>query len=146
MTPSARFWFVIGGGLALLGVILEAYGAHALREGLGPERWNTFQVASRNHMYHALGLLAVGAAGAHAPGRLLDAAGWLLVAGIGLFSGSLYLAAVTDVAAFRALPGLGGLAFAGGWAALVAGVLRPPAEQRAGRAAADQAPPASETR
>jgi uncharacterized membrane protein YgdD (TMEM256/DUF423 family) len=134
MTTAARRWFVIGGGLALLGVVLEAYGAHALRDWLGPDRWNTFQVASRNHMYHALALFAIGAASAHGPGRLLDAAGWLFVVGIGLFAGSLYLAAITDVAAFRALPGAGGLAFVAGWAALVVGVLwPPPAGERAER-------------
>lgn len=124
LPAAGRLWVGLGAALALLGVILEAYGAHAVRDNLGPERWGAFQTASRNHMYHALALLAVGLVGARAGGRLLSLAGWLLVAGIVLFSGSLYLAAVTGLEALRALPGLGGLAFVAGWAALLAAVLR----------------------
>jgi uncharacterized membrane protein YgdD (TMEM256/DUF423 family) len=120
----SRFWFVMAAGLALLGVAGEAFGSHALREVIGAERWATYQTGSRNHMYHALGLFAVGVARQHGQARLADAAGWLLVAGIALFSGPLYVVAVTGVEALRALPGIGGTAFLAGWGALILSVLR----------------------
>ena len=59
-------------------------------------------------MYHALALYAARFASSQRRSDLIDAAGWLLVTGITLFSGSLYLAAITNVALFRLTPGLGG--------------------------------------
>ena len=119
-----RFWFVLGSAVALLGVIAEAYGSHSLRETLGADRWGTFQTAARNHMYHALALLAVSFARAHWGGPLVTMAGWLLLAGILLFSGSLYLLAITEVKAFGVVTGVGGLAFVAGWTSLIVGVLK----------------------
>jgi uncharacterized membrane protein YgdD (TMEM256/DUF423 family) len=85
---------------------------------VSPEALQIFETGARYHMYHALGLLAVAWAVARWPGGWASAAGWLFVAGTVLFSGSLYLLAVTGVRALGAVTPFGGLAFILGWLAL----------------------------
>jgi uncharacterized membrane protein YgdD (TMEM256/DUF423 family) len=89
-----------------------------------PERLGVFQVATRNHLYHALGLFVVSFAGAYLDPRLVDLAGWLLLAGIVIFAGSLYLLVLTDVPILGAITPIGGLAFLAGWATLVYAAIR----------------------
>jgi uncharacterized membrane protein YgdD (TMEM256/DUF423 family) len=74
-------------------------------------------------MYHALALLLTAALMPRFPGRAIVAAGWLFVSGIVLFSGSLYLLAVTGVTVLGAITPIGGVAFLAGWAALVVAML-----------------------
>jgi uncharacterized membrane protein YgdD (TMEM256/DUF423 family) len=76
-------------------------------------------------MYHALALLLTAALAGREPGRAVAAAGWLFVAGIVLFSGSLYLLAVTGVTILGAITPVGGVAFLAGWASLAIAALRP---------------------
>ena len=111
-----RVFFVLGSILALVAVAAGAFGAHALRERLAPEMLQTFEVAARYHMYHALALLAVAWATTRWPGSA--AAGWLFLAGIVVFSGSLYLLSLTGQRWLGAITPLGGLAFLGGWLVL----------------------------
>lgn len=126
MADRTRFWFLMATALALLGVLMEGLGSDILRRGMSPDHWATFQAAARNHLYHALGLFAVSFAAMRWRGRLVDVAGWLLIAGVVLFSGTLYLVAATGQDGLRSLlPGVGGLALIAGWAALLIAVLRP---------------------
>jgi len=113
-----RVFFGLGALSAGLAVALGAFAAHGLRGRLSPEALATFETGARYHMYHALALLAVAWASARWPGGATSAAGWLFVAGTVLFSGSLYLLAVTGVRALGAITPLGGLAFIAGWIAL----------------------------
>jgi uncharacterized membrane protein YgdD (TMEM256/DUF423 family) len=113
-----RLFFVLGAALSFLAVALGAFGAHALRDRLTPDLLTTFETGVRYHFYHALGLFAVAYAIARWPGGSGTAAGWLLIAGIILFSGSLYLLALTGVRWLGAITPLGGLAFLAGWAVL----------------------------
>jgi uncharacterized membrane protein YgdD (TMEM256/DUF423 family) len=76
-----------------------------------------FEIGVRYQMYHALALLALGAVAGRLPGGAVAAAGWLFVAGTVIFSGSLYLLAVTGARWLGAVTPLGGLAFLAGWAA-----------------------------
>ena len=112
--------FLLLGSLAgFLGVGLGAFGAHGLKTRLSAEMLAVFETGVRYQMYHALALLVVSAAIGHlGPARLLVVAGWLFVAGIVLFSGSLYALALTGVTTLGAITPLGGLAFLGGWACL----------------------------
>lgn len=121
-----RIFVVIGSLSALLAVAAGAFGAHALREtfGAAPDLQNTFETAVRYHMYHSLGLLAAAWAASRWPGSLADYAGWLFLAGIVLFSGSLYGLSLTGVRWLGAITPLGGLAFMAGWAALALGAWR----------------------
>jgi uncharacterized membrane protein YgdD (TMEM256/DUF423 family) len=111
--------FVLIGALAgVAGVGLGAFGAHGLRGRLSPEMIAVFETGVRYHMYHALALVATAALLGRLDGRLINAAGWLFTAGIVLFSGSLYVVALTGISVFGAITPLGGLAFLAGWACL----------------------------
>ena len=117
-------WFATGAILAGLGVVLGAFGAHALRPRVTPELLAIFETGVRYHMYHALGLLAVGWAAARWGSPWIAAAGWLFLAGIVIFSGSLYILALTGVRGWGAVTPLGGLGFILGWVALAIGAYR----------------------
>lgn len=113
-----RVFFGLGALSAALAVALGAFAAHGLRSRVSPEALQAFETGARYHMYHALALLAVAWAVSRWPSAWVSAAGWLFVAGTVLFSGSLYLLAVTGVRALGAITPLGGLAFILGWLAL----------------------------
>jgi len=113
-----RLFILIGALMGFLGVALGAFGAHGLRTRLGPEMLAVFETGVRYQMYHALALLVLGALAPGIAGRLATAAGWSFTAGIVLFSGSLYLLALTDVRILGAITPLGGVAFLIGWACL----------------------------
>jgi uncharacterized membrane protein YgdD (TMEM256/DUF423 family) len=119
MMPSMDRTFVLIGALAgVVGVALGAFGAHGLRARLSPEMLAVFETGVRYQMYHALALLALGALGPTISGRLATVAGWSFTAGIVIFSGSLYLLALTDVRTLGAITPIGGVAFLLGWACL----------------------------
>jgi uncharacterized membrane protein YgdD (TMEM256/DUF423 family) len=113
-----RLFFRLGALLALAAVAAGAFGAHALRDRLTPERLAVFETGARYQMYHALGLIAVAWALTRWPGQLPVWAGWLFVAGTVLFSGSLYLLALTGIRWWGAVTPLGGVAFLSGWLCL----------------------------
>ncbi len=111
-----RLWIVIGAASAFVSVAAGAFGAHGLKSRLTPDLLTIFETGARYHMYHSLGLIAVGLLAASRPSGLLTGAGWAMVAGILLFSGSLYALALSGVRALGAITPLGGLAFLAGWA------------------------------
>jgi uncharacterized membrane protein YgdD (TMEM256/DUF423 family) len=113
-----RVFFGLGSVSAGLAVALGAFAAHGLRSRISPEALQTFETGARYHMYHALALLVVAWAATRWPGGAVTAAGWLFVAGTLLFSGSLYLLAVTGMRVLGAITPFGGLAFILGWLAL----------------------------
>src|SRR5436190_7898399 len=116
--------FLLAGAVAgLIGVGFGAFGAHGLRGRLTPDMLAVFETGVRYHMYHALALLLTAALMPRVPGKAIVAAGWLFVAGIVLFSGSLYLLAVTGVTILGAITPIGGVAFLAGWASLVVAML-----------------------
>ena len=116
-----RVFLGLGAVSAFVAVALGAFGAHALRTRLVPDMLSVFEVGVRYQLYHALALLAVGAVAGRLPGGAVAAAGWLFVAGTVLFSGSLYLLALTGHRWLGAVTPLGGVAFLAGWAALAWG-------------------------
>jgi len=77
-----------------------------------------FETGVRYQMYHALALLAVGWAATRWPGTLVNASGWLFVAGVLIFSGSLYVMTFTGMRWLGAITPIGGLCFILGWLAL----------------------------
>jgi uncharacterized membrane protein YgdD (TMEM256/DUF423 family) len=116
--------FLLAGAIAgLIAVGFGAFGAHGLRGRLSPEMLAVFETGVRYHMYHALALLLVAALAGRMEGRAIVAAGWLFVAGIMLFSGSLYLLAVTGITILGAITPIGGVAFLAGWIALAVAAL-----------------------
>lgn len=114
-----RTFLLIGAVLGFLGVVLGAFGAHALKSRLSPEMLAVFETGVRYQMYHAFAVLIVAAGIGHiGNARLLVMAGWFFFAGVLLFSGSLYALALTGVGVLGAATPIGGLLFLIGWACL----------------------------
>lgn len=104
------------GGLA---VVLGAFAAHGLKERLAPDLLATFEVGVRYHMYHALAMLAVAAAARDLwPSTAATVACWAWLAGVVIFSGSLYALALSGARWLGAVTPIGGVAFIVGWLAL----------------------------
>lgn len=117
---SAR-WCALGALTAGLAVAAGAFGAHGLKEQIPADRLTIFEVGVRYQMYHALAVLIVSLL---PDSRPRDAAGWAFLAGIVVFSGSLYVMALSGVRWWGAITPIGGVAFLIGWGLLVwAGVL-----------------------
>lgn len=121
---QVRTFLLLGAAFAFLGVALGAFGAHGLRGRVSPDDLEIFQTGVRYHMYHALALLAVAWIGTRVPGAGVGIAGWLFVAGILVFSGSLYLLVLSGIRWLGAITPLGGLALLAGWLILAWSVWR----------------------
>jgi uncharacterized membrane protein YgdD (TMEM256/DUF423 family) len=119
-----RTFFGLGAVFAFLGVALGAFGAHALRSSLGASDLATFETGVRYQVYHALALLAASWAMTRWPGATVTAAGWLFVAGIVLFSGSLYVLVLSGQRWMGAITPFGGLCLLAAWALLAWRALR----------------------
>jgi uncharacterized membrane protein YgdD (TMEM256/DUF423 family) len=122
----ARRFLLIAALSGMLLVMLGAFGAHALEARLPPGHLIWWQKAVHYQGLHTLALLGVGLLALQHPERALSAAGWLFVAGILLFSGSLYTLALTDLRALGMVTPFGGTAFIAGWVALALAAWRLP--------------------
>ena len=119
-----RLWLGFGAGFGLLGVALGAFGAHALKAQLEPRMLDIFETGVRYQMYHALALILLAALAGHLPEGPAAWAGRLFVAGIVLFSGSLYVLAVSGVTWLGAITPMGGVCFLAAWALLLVAAVR----------------------
>jgi uncharacterized membrane protein YgdD (TMEM256/DUF423 family) len=125
MATTAKTFLALGALAALAAVLLGAFGAHALKARLAGDALALWRTAVEYHFWHALGLLAVGLAAAHLPASaLLRWSGALMLAGIVLFSGSLYLLALGGARWLGMVTPAGGVAFLAAWALLAAAALR----------------------
>ena len=114
-----RLLTLLGALQALAAVALGAFGAHGLANGVSPALLETWRTAVQYHFGHALGLLLLALLlHAHPQSGGMRWAAWLLLAGIVLFSGSLYLLVLSGQRWLGAVTPLGGLAFLAGWSAL----------------------------
>ena len=114
----------LGAVSGFLGVAAGAFGAHGLRGSLSPERLQVFETGARYQLIHAVAIVVVAVALDRADSRALVAAGWLLVAGTVIFSGSLYALSLSGVRVWGAVTPIGGLCFLVGWLLLAAGLAR----------------------
>lgn len=121
-----RIFLMLGSALGFLGVAAGAFGAHGLREKLSPDLLEIYETAVHYHLVHALALLATAWVAARTDTAVARAAGWLFVAGILIFSGSLYVLSMTGLRWMGAVTPLGGLAFLAGWASLFWASMRLP--------------------
>ncbi len=120
-----RIWMVLGAFNAFLSVALGAFGAHGLRGHISERLLTVYHTGVEYQMSHALALFALGIwleRNPRAPFGNLAAA--LLLTGIVLFSGSLYLLAVTGNRSLGIVTPIGGVCFLTGWAVVVMSVLR----------------------
>ncbi len=114
-------WAQLGAMMMVVAVGLGAFGAHALKSRLTPEMHAIFEVGVRYHVYHALALIAVAWLSSVRAGNAVTASGLCFVAGIVLFSGSLYAYALTGAKLFVFVTPFGGLLFLAGWVAFFLG-------------------------
>lgn len=104
-------------------VALGAFGAHALRGQVSDYHYTVFQTGVQYHSIHALALIALGITLFHIPSKWLTRAGWLFLLGIALFSGSLYLLALTGSRPLGIITPLGGVSFLLAWISFAIGVV-----------------------
>lgn len=128
-----RRMIVAAAMLLALGVGLGAFGAHALRMRLDPAMLAVWQTGVQYHLVHAMGALVVAMLALTQPEmRLLCAACALLLLGVLLFSGSLYVLALSGARWLGVITPLGGVAFIAGWLTLAIAALRLPAQPAGG--------------
>jgi uncharacterized membrane protein YgdD (TMEM256/DUF423 family) len=115
MKPEARTLRVAGALLLAIGTIVGAFGAHALKTRLSVDRYEVLQTAIHYQFINALGLLLIGVAAERSAAPRLRTAGALLLLGVLLFSGSLYLILAGAPTWIGVLTPLGGLSLIVGW-------------------------------
>lgn len=119
-----RIFAALGALSGFVAVGAGAFGAHGLKARLTPDLLAVFETGVRYQMYHALALLAVAWAIGRWPHRAATACGWCFVGGTLIFSGSLYLLALTGVRGFGAITPVGGVLFMAGWLLLAVAAWR----------------------
>lgn len=120
-----KSWVISGSILAMLAVALGAFGAHGLEGRIEEKLLAAYKTGVQYHMYHALGLIAVALLFDKLRSTSLAKwSGMLMVAGIVLFSGSLYAMALTGLTVLGAITPAGGVCFIAGWALLAAAALK----------------------
>jgi len=122
---NSRTSISAGALFGVLAVLLGAFGAHALADQVSAARLATWETAADYLAWHATAMILVGLLLHRWPDRrAFRLAGWLLLAGTLVFSGSLFLLVLTDIGALGAITPIGGVALAMGWLALAAGAWR----------------------
>jgi uncharacterized membrane protein YgdD (TMEM256/DUF423 family) len=124
MQSSAKLFISLGAAFAALAVALGAFGAHGLKNTLAPEMLVIYHTGVEYQFYHSLGLLAAGMLSrGNAESKALKLSGMLMIAGILLFSGSLYALSLSGERWFGDVAPAGGLMFIAAWICLIASVL-----------------------
>ena len=125
MPQTAKVFLILGGINAALVVLFGAFGAHALKARLPADMLAVYQTGVHYHLFHALGLIAVGLVATQIPtSAYLKWSGWLMLAGIVLFSGSLYVLSVSGLRWLGMVTPFGGLAFILSWTLFVIAVFK----------------------
>ncbi len=126
MTKNVHRFLLGAAALALLvATVLGAYGTHGLRDTLTAAAWDSYETAIAYQFYHGLGLIGTTLIAERYPeSRLIALSGWLLLAGIIVFCGSIYATTLGAPAAVGSVAPLGGMAFMLGWLALGVGLVR----------------------
>ena len=119
-----RVLFGIGAVLGFVGVAAGAFGAHAIRARVTPERLDNWKTAADYQLWHALATVAAAVIAVRWESGAAAAAGWCFIAGVIVFSGSLYALALTDRRTLGAITPIGGVLFLVGWALLVVAAIR----------------------
>ncbi len=126
MVNSSRAapWFVALGAIAaFIGVGAGAFGAHALKDALAPDLMRSYLTAVQYQLIHALGLIAVGVSERVFGGSvLIKLSGFMMLLGLVLFCGSLYVLALTGLRRVGLITPVGGIAFLVGWLCLAVGI------------------------
>ncbi|MCC7540110.1 MAG: DUF423 domain-containing protein [Deltaproteobacteria bacterium] len=124
-----RAMLIASGVAGFLAVAFGAFGAHGLKSRLEPLsdgalRLSWWQTGAQYHLAHALAIAVAAWLVSRGGGTAAAVSGWAFVAGIVLFSGSLYVMTLTGVRGLGAVTPIGGVAFLVGWAAVVVAAIR----------------------
>lgn len=115
----------LGFASSFLAVCFGAFGAHGLQDTLVPKQLSAYETGVLYHLFHSMGLLVIALLYHRAPSRALGVAGWCMVGGILLFSGSLYAMAIGPVEGIGWVTPIGGTIWLIGWALALFGVQLP---------------------
>ena len=124
MNTLARRCIFWGALFGLSGVMIGAFGAHGLKALLTADQLAIYHTGIDYQFVHALALLLLGALAQHQTPKAWQLAATLFIAGVFIFSGSLYLLVLTDTSWLGAITPIGGMSFIAGWAALLWGLRR----------------------
>ncbi|MGE7906251.1 DUF423 domain-containing protein [Peribacillus sp. NPDC094092] len=114
-----KLFIILGALNGFIAVALGAFGAHGL-EGKIPDKYlETWQTAVQYQMFHAVGLLVIGLLAGKVSSPLINWSGWLMLIGIILFSGSLFVLSVTQIKILGAITPLGGVSFLVAWVLMI---------------------------
>ena len=120
---TAKTVLIIAGVLGALSVGIGAFGTHGLQDTLSANgKVDTFETAVKYQFYHTLALLLLGILMMNFQHAYLNYAAYAFIAGIVVFSGSLYVLSLTNISILGAITPIGGLGFIAGWVFLVLGV------------------------
>lgn len=115
-----KTFLILGAINAFFCIALGAFGAHGLKKMLSADMLAAYQTGIQYHFYHAFGILVIGLLLLHFPkSRLIPISGWLMLAGIVLFSLSLYVLSLTGIRALGMITPFGGVSFLSAWALLI---------------------------
>jgi uncharacterized membrane protein YgdD (TMEM256/DUF423 family) len=115
-----KLFIILGAVNAFLAVALGAFGAHGLKARLDLQYLEIWKTGVTYQMFHALGLLVIGVLAGKLPSStLISTSGWLMLAGIVLFSGSLYVLSLTKITILGAITPFGGISFLVAWILII---------------------------
>jgi uncharacterized membrane protein YgdD (TMEM256/DUF423 family) len=127
MLQTAKVFLILGGFNAALVVLLGAFGAHGLKARMTAEMLAVFQTGIHYHLFHTLGLIAVGLVTTQISHSVyLRWSGWLMLVGIILFSGSLYVLSVSGLRWLGMVTPFGGMSFIAAWILFVVAIVKSP--------------------
>ena len=124
LMPVQKIFVLSGAILGFLAVAIGAFAAHALKQKLSTEMHGIFEVGVRYQMYHALAIIIVALLYPYAPSTLMKAAGISFLIGTIIFSGSLYILALSGIKWLGAITPIGGVLFLAGWICIIIAVLK----------------------
>ncbi|MFT4739279.1 MAG: uncharacterized membrane protein YgdD (TMEM256/DUF423 family) [Marivirga sp.] len=120
-----KSFLIIGALMGAVGVVLGAFGAHALKDVLSTSgRLDTYETAVKYQMYHSLALLLLGLLTFHVDHKFMQYAGWAFIIGTLIFSGSLYSLCATGITKLGAITPIGGVFLIAGWILMALGVYK----------------------
>jgi uncharacterized membrane protein YgdD (TMEM256/DUF423 family) len=125
MNTNAQHLISVGAILAFLGVALGAFGAHALKARLAADMMAIYQTGVQYHLWHALGVILIGVLAQLMPAsKWMPLAGWAMIVGVAIFSGSLYALSLSGVRVLGAVTPVGGVLLLAAWAMLAYGAMQ----------------------
>lgn len=121
-SKTSRTFIIMGAMSGFLSIAFGAFGAHAIKQWMSADLMAIYQTAVSYQIYHSLGLILVALVYQQQQNKLIKVAGWLMLSGILIFSGSLYTLSLTDTRWLGAITPIGGTLLLSAWLLLAFGV------------------------